>query len=111
MYLDVFIYWTILSIVAENVLLVNLANPGDHVPEGERNNRTSKERMRVSFHRLPFKAMPWVMVRYQAMSVTSQCNYFPAKGGVSEFYSPRTILGGSALDYERRNPLPESAGN
>ena len=29
---------------------MNFANPGDHVPEAERNNRTIKERIRAAFH-------------------------------------------------------------
>ena len=41
---------------------MNFANPGDHVPEAERNNRTIKERIRAAFHRLPYKAMPRVMI-------------------------------------------------
>ena len=29
---------------------MNFANPGDHVPEAERNNWTIKERIRAAFH-------------------------------------------------------------
>ena len=34
---------------------MNYANPQEHVPEAERNNRVIKERMRTAYHRLPFK--------------------------------------------------------
>eukprot|EP00980_Cylindrotheca_fusiformis_P008866 scaffold1891_cov62-Cylindrotheca_fusiformis.AAC.1 len=34
---------------------MNYANPGDHVPEAERNNRTIKERVRVGYYRLPYR--------------------------------------------------------
>ena len=34
---------------------INLANPGEHVPHAERNNRTMKERIRALHHGLPFQ--------------------------------------------------------
>ena len=37
---------------------MNYANPQEHVPEAERNNRVIKERFRAAFHRLPFKKIP-----------------------------------------------------
>ena len=33
---------------------MNYANPGNHVPEIERNNQTVKGRYRSQYHRLPF---------------------------------------------------------
>ena len=62
---------------------LNCVNPDDHVPEAERNNRTIAERFRAQFHRLPFTAMPKVMIRTLAMRVTTLLNIFPAKGGIS----------------------------
>jgi hypothetical protein len=32
-------------------------------------------------------------------------NYFPAKGGVSEIYGPKTIMSGKVLDF-KNNSLP-----
>ena len=37
---------------------MNHANPLDHVPEAERNNRVIKEHMRVAHHQLLFKKSP-----------------------------------------------------
>ncbi len=68
---------------------MNYANPQDHVPEAERNNRTIKERFRTMYHQLPYKAIPRIMIQYLAIVCTSQWNYFPAKGGVSRYYSPK----------------------
>jgi hypothetical protein len=34
---------------------MNFANPSDHEPMAERNNRTLGERIRVAYHRLPFQ--------------------------------------------------------
>ena len=85
---------------------MNFANPGDHVPEAERNNRTIKERLRATFHRLPYKAMPRVMIRYLAMDNTAKLNMFPAKGGISPYYSPSILLGQRTLDYNKECTVP-----
>ena len=37
---------------------MNCANPLDHVPEAERNNRVIKECVRAACHQLPFKKLP-----------------------------------------------------
>ena len=80
-----------------------------HVPEAERNNRTIKERFRTAFHRLPYKALPRVMIRTLAMVCTDQLNYFPMKGGVSQYYSPRVIMQLPALDYNAQFQFPFGA--
>ena len=85
---------------------MNFASPGDHVPEAERNNRTIKERIRAPFHRLPYKAMPRVMIRYLSMECTSKLNIFPAKGGISPYYSPRTLLNQRTFDYKKVCQVP-----
>ena len=65
---------------------MNLTNTDDHVPKAKCNNRTIQERIRAMFHRLPYKAIPRVMVRYLSMVSTHQLNLFPVKGGISEYY-------------------------
>jgi hypothetical protein len=72
---------------------MNFTNALDHVPEAERNNRTIKERVRAAYHQLPYKALPRQLIRYLVQTQASQLNLFPAKGGISPYYSPRTILG------------------
>ena len=79
-------------------IVMNYTNAQDHVPEAERNNRTIKERVRAAFHRLPFKKIPKVMLRYLAMTQVNQLNLFPANGGVSKYYSPKMILTSESLD-------------
>lgn len=88
---------------------MNYANALDHVPEAERNNRTIKERFRALYHRLPFKKLPRVMIRYGAAVETDQMNYFPAKGGISSYYSPNTIMGKPPLDYNKHCSIPFGA--
>ena len=44
-------YTSIMDEVKDKLnITMNYANPGDHVPEAERNNRTIKERIRAAFH-------------------------------------------------------------
>lgn len=80
---------------------INYATAGEHVPEAERNNRTIQERIRTAYHNLPYAMIPKVMLRYLAMISTEQLNYFPAKGGISPYFSPYTILTGKTIDYNK----------
>jgi hypothetical protein len=88
---------------------MNFTNAQDHVPEAERNNRTIKERIRAGYHRLPYKAIPRIMIRYLAMNQTNQLNMFPVKGGVSTYYSPRMLLNQSNIDYNKHCTMPFGA--
>ena len=79
-------------------IVMNYATANEHVPEAERNNRTIQERIRATYHLLPYRALPKVLIRYLAMVSAFQLNLFPAKGGISEYYSPHVILTGQAFD-------------
>ena len=78
---------------------MNYTNTGDHQPEVEWNNWTIKERIWVAYHRLPFKCIPRIMIEILAVQETAKLNYFPAKGGVSSYYSPHMLLSARNLDY------------
>ena len=80
---------------------VNYTARGQHVPEAERNNRTIAERIRSIYHNLPYKNMPRVMWIAICEMVVRQLNMFPAKGGVSEYFSPHVIMHLTPLDYEK----------
>ena len=58
---------------------MNYANPQEHVPEAERNNRVIKERFRAAFHRLPFKKIPKIMVIILTMESAKKLNFFPPR--------------------------------
>jgi hypothetical protein len=79
------------------------------VPDVERNNRTIKERIRAAYHRLPYKALPRIMIRYLAMYQVNQLNLFPVKGGVSAYYKPRMILNQENFDYAKHCSAPFGA--
>ena len=85
---------------------MNYANPQEHVPEIERSIRVIKERFRVAFHRLPFKIIPKIMIKILAMECTKKLNFFPPKDGISNFYSPRTIMHQQTLDYSKQCAIP-----
>jgi hypothetical protein len=80
---------------------MNYASPQEHVPEAERNNRVIKERFRSVFHRLRFKKLPKIMVKILAMECGKKLNFFPPKGGISMFYTPRMIMHQENLDYNK----------
>ena len=93
--------------VKENMdVTMNYANPGDHVPDIEQNNRTVKERYRAKFHIITFQNIPKVMIRYLAFEVVIKLNYFPFKGGLSIYFSPRTIVDQKTLDYKINCTIP-----
>ena len=79
-------------VASKHHITMNYANPQEHVPEAERNNRVIKERCRASFHRLPFTYLTKIMVKYMVTVAVKKLNFFPAKYGVSKYYSPRIIL-------------------
>jgi hypothetical protein len=85
---------------------MNYTTKGEHVPEAERNNRTIGERIRATYHNLPYKAIPRIMLKYLAMVCTLQFDFFPAKGGVSAYLSPQVIMSNSHLDFEKHCQVP-----
>jgi hypothetical protein len=80
---------------------MNYTSKGEHVPEAEHNNRTIGEHIRATYHNLPYKAIPKIMMKYLSMVSTHQLNLFPAKGGVFAYLSPHVLLTGRNLDFEK----------
>ena len=79
----------------------NYANPREHVPDIKRGNRTLEERFRVQFYRLPFKALPRVMIRYLPLRITKNRSLFPKKEGISKYFSPHVLLKRQQVDYNK----------
>jgi len=84
---------------------LNTASNDEHVPEIERYNRTVKERVRGIYNTLPFKRMPGRMVIEMVSSSVFWLNAFPANGGVSPTLSPRTLITGSTIDFNKHCKL------
>lgn len=89
------------TLATEFHIHLNFANPQEHVPAAERNNRVIKERVRATYHRLPYTHLPRLMVKLLVSESAKKLNFFPAKYGVSPYYSPRMILHQRHLDFAK----------
>ena len=83
----------------ENNINLICAPSQTHVPRAERNIRTIKERIRSLFHSLPYRGLPKTIMQYLVVQTTSTLNYFPARYGLSRYYSPRMILQKKLLNF------------
>jgi hypothetical protein len=72
---------------------VNYASAQEHVLEAEHNNRVIKERIRETYHRLPYDRLPRIMVKVLVDD--------SAKNGISQYNSPHMILHQRNLDYDK----------
>ena len=54
---------------------MNFANPQEHVPDAERNNRTIKERVRATYHRLPYQTLTRNMVKVLVQDSAKKLNF------------------------------------
>ena len=92
--------------IKDDLDIVMEYNPSkQHQPEAERNNRVLKERVRATFHRLPYQSIPKTMIQFLVALCAKQLNFFPAKGGVSQYFSPHVILHRYPVDYEKHCSL------
>jgi hypothetical protein len=80
---------------------LNVAAPDEHVGDIERYIRTIKERMRAMYNTLPFERVPHRMIIEMAKSSVFWLNAFPNTRGVSHTLSPRTIVTGQTVDFNR----------
>jgi hypothetical protein len=84
---------------------LNTSSNDEHVPEIERHNRTLKERMRCVYNMLPFQRMPMRIVIEMAYFATFWLNSFPPSDGISDTMSPRAIIVGNHIDYNKHCKL------
>ena len=80
---------------------LNTTGEDDHVPEIERYIRTVKDRARSAYRMLPFKHVPRLMLIHLINNCVLWLNAFPHKDGVSSEHSPRYIMTGKQLDYQK----------
>ncbi len=84
---------------------LNVVSNEEHVPEIERSIRVVKERVRSVHATLPFKRIPALFLIELIAGCLLWLNAFPMKGGVSPTMSPRTIITGIELDYNKHCQL------
>ena len=86
--------------------MTNLPNAQKHVPEAKHNNHVLKECICTTYHWIPYKMLPQTVICYMVMETTAKLNYFPTKGGYSNYFSPREILHHVKLDYKKNCSVP-----
>ena len=86
--------------------MTNLSNEHEHVPEAECNNPILKECICATYHWIPYKMIPRTVICYMVMETTAKLNYFPTKGGCSNYFSLREILHHVKLDYKKHCSIP-----
>ena len=92
----------IMDPICDNLgVTMDYSNAQDHVPPAERNNRTIKEMFCVGLHQTGYKTIPKTMIISLCEHGTMMLNMFPAKHGISDHYSPATIVTGMTLDYAK----------
>ena len=95
-------YQSIMDKVKDNLQVeMNYTNAQDHQPQAKRNNRTIKECFRVALHRTGYKTIPTTMIEDLGIICAERLNIFPAKHGVSSYYSPESLISGKILDYNK----------
>eukprot|EP00957_Ditylum_brightwellii_P126301 9629561-Ditylum_brightwellii.AAC.1 len=77
-----------------------------HVPEIKRQNHVIKECARAIKCTLPFKKIPTIMIIEIISFVVTWLNVFPPKLGISKHLSPRAILVGTQLNYDKHCRIP-----
>ena len=77
-----------------------------HQPDAERNNRTIKDRVRSTFHRMPYDNIPMVLWKYLVMGCAFGLNLFAPTGSSSKFYSPFQLMHDKVLDFKRYCAIP-----
>ncbi len=85
---------------------VKICNTKEHVAKIECTIRTIKERFRCVWHSLPFKRYPKILLDAMLSHCVRWLNSFPTRNGISDTYSPRTIITGKAINYERQCRIP-----
>jgi hypothetical protein len=82
-------------------IALNEAARDEHIRDVERFIQTLKERMCAIYNTLPFTNMPPRLVIEMAKHAVYWLNAFLHPDGVSDTLSPRTIVTGQTVDYNR----------
>ena len=60
----------------------------------------------TTYHGIPYKMLPTAIICYMVIETAAKLNYFPAKGGCSNYFSPREILHHVKLNYKKHCSMP-----
>ena len=87
--------------LADAGIQLNTTSRDEHVGEIERYICVVKERVRAIYNILPFTHMPPHLVLEMAKSAVFWLNSFPHANGVSHTISPREVVTGLRIDYNK----------
>ena len=86
--------------------MTNLANAQEHVPEAKCNSCILKEHICTTYHGILYKQLPHTIICHMVMETMAKLNYFPTKGGCSDYFNLREILHHVKLDYKNHCSVP-----
>jgi len=85
----------------EQFTMLETSAADEHVADIERYIETVKGRTRSAYHTLPFRRIPRLIIEHLVRNSVFWLNAFPAVDGVSDDYSPRYIMTGQHVTYDR----------
>ena len=91
--------------LSELNITLNTVARGEHVPEVERQIRTIKERVCCVYATLPFTKIPSRLLVELVYFCVFWLNSFSAHDGISDTLSPRSIVNGSHIDFNKHARL------
>ena len=90
------------ELLTKKNITLNLASANEHVGDIERFIRTIKERVRATFSRLPYKKyIPKLIISHLLGNAMTWLNSFPPTSGISDTISPRTLMTGVRMDFNK----------
>jgi len=93
------------QIIGQKGIKLNICAANEHVPEIERYIRTVKERVRSIATVLPFERYPPRLIVEMVYNCIFWLNSFPHKNGVHATMSPRAIMTGKRITYDKHCKL------
>ena len=81
--------------------ILDTTGANDHVPDAERYIRTIKDRVRSTYRMLPFQYIPRLVLVQLTRNCVFWLNAFPHPDGISNEHSPRYIMTGTQLNYDK----------
>jgi Reverse transcriptase (RNA-dependent DNA polymerase) len=87
----------------------NLCGADEHVPDVERYIRTTKDTIRSAYNDMPFQFIPRIMVVRLAENAIFWQNAFPHPDSIAPDHSPRYLIEGRRIDYDKHVRIPFGA--
>jgi len=86
--------------------MLNITAREEHVPEVERYICTIKERAGTTINTLPFEKYPHHLIVKIIYNTVFWLNCFLHKSGIHPTLSPRTIVTGTTINYDKHCRIP-----